>query len=265
MPTTPATYPGASSPASLPGNRGTGRPAIAAPGPLGRIRQTMPWALLLPAVIAMVLGAAAMGFRLDLQMADEVYAWEGHRWALRSALLTESLLHRLGREMSVAAWLILAAGWLWTWRRPQWRSARRPLGALLLSVLVSTATVAWIKSWSNMDCPWDLARYGGERAYIGLLAIRPDTMPHGGCFPAGHASAGYAWVALYFFFIAVRPAWRWQGLAAGLGLGLAFGISQQLRGAHFLSHDLWTFALCWIVAVAVHACMRLPLHAGNPP
>jgi membrane-associated PAP2 superfamily phosphatase len=39
------------------------------------------------------------------------------------------------------------------------------------------------------------------------------------------------------------------------GTGMVFGLSQQLRGAHFLSHDLWTAALCWLVAVAVHAAL----------
>ena len=28
-----------------------------------------------------------------------------------------------------------------------------------------------------------------------------------------------------------------------------FGGIQQLRGAHFLSHDLWTLGICWLVAV----------------
>lgn len=37
-------------------------------------------------------------------------------------------------------------------------------------------------------------------------------------------------------------------LALPLTLGLVFGIGQQLRGAHFLSHDLWTAWLCWLCA-----------------
>ncbi len=35
----------------------------------------------------------------------------------------------------------------------------------------------------------------------------------------------------------------------GLVAGLIFGISQQLRGAHFLSHDLWSLTICWLVAL----------------
>ena len=29
------------------------------------------------------------------------------------------------------------------------------------------------------------------------------------------------------------------------------GIAQQLRGAHFMSHDLWTAGICWVAAASV--------------
>ena len=90
---------------------------------------------------------------------------------------------------------------------------------------------------------------GGLRDYVGLFATRPHGMPRGVCFPAGHSSAGFAWVSLYFFALPVRPAWRWRGLAVGLVAGCVFGAAQQLRGAHFLSHDLWTLATCWTVSL----------------
>jgi membrane-associated PAP2 superfamily phosphatase len=59
-------------------------------------------------------------------------------------------------------------------------------------------------------------------------------------------------VALYFFFASVRPAWRRIGLAIGIGAGAILGVAQQLRGAHYLSHDLWTLAISWFVALGVH-------------
>lgn len=221
------------------------------------------WHLIAPAVAAIGLAVAFDLLQFDLRLADAVYGWEGRHWALRSALLTESVIHVFGRDAVLAAWLAVCAAFAATWLQPRWRACRRPLACLALSVLLSTLLVAWIKSWSNMDCPWDLVRYGGGRAYLDLFAARPGGMAHGACFPAGHASGGYAWVALYFFLLATRPAWRWAGLAAGLALGLVFGISQQLRGAHFASHDLWAAALCWGVAVAVHAAARQPLHAAK--
>src|SRR3546814_753944 len=60
---------------------------------------------------------------------------------------------------------------------------------------------------------------------------------------------------LFFFFGRTRPQWRWKGLAAGLCAGLVFGVSQQLRGAHFASHDAWTLMVCWLVALLLHRIM----------
>jgi membrane-associated PAP2 superfamily phosphatase len=211
-----------------------------------------PWAeLWVPWLAGTVMLAVIAATDLDFRWAGWLYALEGQRWALKSAFVTEALVHRMGRDLSTLAWLGVVVAWGLSWRRPQYRDARRPLAVLALSVLLATGLVAWIKSWSNMDCPWDLLQYGGHRPFVGLWDARPAALGHNRCFPAGHASAGYAWTALYFCFRAVRPSWRWLGLATGVVMGLVFGLAQQLRGAHFLSHDVWAALLCWSVAVVV--------------
>ncbi|QSX78994.1 phosphatase PAP2 family protein [Agrilutibacter solisilvae] len=194
----------------------------------------------------------------DVGLADRLYALEGHRWALRDARLTQQVLHLLGRDLSTLAWLGVLAAWLVSCARGSLAAWRRPWLYLLSSSALAAASVAWIKSWSNMDCPWDLARYGGTHAYLGLFQTRPATWGHASCFPAGHASAGYMWLALYFFLARVRPRWRWRGLAVALVAGLLFGGAQQVRGAHFLSHDLATATVCWAVALGVHAAFWPP-------
>jgi membrane-associated PAP2 superfamily phosphatase len=200
----------------------------------------------------------------DQWLADRMYAWQGNQWVLRRDFVTEQLIHRLGRDISTMAWLTVLAAWIVARTRPGWGSLRRPLAYLLVSVAVSTALVAWVKSWSNMDCPWDLVRYGGAREYVGLFAMRPLGMPRGACFPAGHASGGYAWLALYFFLWSVRPRLRWLGLAVGAALGLVFGFAQQLRGAHFLSHDLWTLAICWTTSLGLFLWFRRRVVVTEP-
>ena len=191
----------------------------------------------------LVLNLLLLGFGGDLWIADHVYALQGHDWRWRHAFVTETVLHVGGRRFSALAWLLVVATCGACFVDPALRVRRAALGKLALSVLASTSIVALLKRWSSVQCPWSLPRYGGELLHAGMQA--------GHCFPAGHASAGYAWLALYFFFVAVRPAWRWHGLGVGLGLGLTFGIAQQLRGAHFLSHDLWAAAICWAVALLV--------------
>lgn len=194
----------------------------------------------------------------DQWIADRLYALEGHSWRLKDAFLTQGLVHVRGRQLSALAWLAVAVAWAASFRDGSlllpWRGA---LARLALSVLAATAAVAVLKSMSHVDCPWSLLRYGGDREYAGLFGPRAAGAAH--CFPAGHASGGYAWMALYFFFRAVRPRLRWWGLGCGIGLGLLFGAAQQLRGAHFLSHDVWSAMICWSVAVAAYL---LPARRG---
>lgn len=187
----------------------------------------------------------------DFWLADHLYAWEGGRWSLKKAFLTENVIHVAGRNLSAIVWLGVLGCYAVARYRDGWSHLRRPLVYLLLATLTGSLLVAWVKSWSNVDCPWDLLRYGGERPYVEFFSLRPVGLSRGKCFPAGHASGGYAWLALYFFLFAVRPSLRWWGLAVGLALGLTFGISQQLRGAHFLSHDLWAATICWTASAAL--------------
>ena len=209
--------------------------------PMPTITFTAPPAWRLVAAF-IALNVVLLGFGGDLWIADRIYALQGHAWRLQDGFITETLLHVGGRKCSALAWLLVVVGCGASFVHPPLGAWRSALGKLALSVLLSTSVVALLKDWTHVACPWDLVRYGGGQ---------PEGLAVGRCFPAGHASAGYAWMALYFFFLAVRPAWRWHGLALGLVLGLVFGIDQQLRGAHFLSHDLWAAAICWTTALLV--------------
>ncbi len=185
----------------------------------------------------------------DQWLADQLYRMEGHHWLLQNAWATSQLIHKGGKWLSAAATLLAIVLCFQAWRHERAAAWRWPLLYLVMAVALGTGAVSLLKSLTNVDCPWDLARYGGLREYVGLFATRPHGMPRGVCFPAGHSSAGFAWVSLYFFALLVRPAWRWRGLALGLVAGGVFGAAQQLRGAHFLSHDLWTLATCWTVSL----------------
>lgn len=208
-----------------------------------------------PAAAWLAMALLTQGLGGDLWWADRLYAWQGARWAWQNAYLTEHLLHRFGRDLSLAAWLGALALWIGALQRPAWRHRRRPLAYLLLSTALTVALVSALKHATAIDCPWDLQRYGGDRPYLSLFAARPPGLGKADCFPAGHASAGYAWVALYFCLLMARPQRRWLGLAVGLGAGLVFGFAQQWRGAHFLSHDLCSLAIAWFVALALYLAM----------
>jgi membrane-associated PAP2 superfamily phosphatase len=195
-------------------------------------------------------------------IADRLFALGGGHWSLRDHFITRQLIHVGGRWLSLALWLTALVAWMISLRDTRHARLRRPLFYLLASTSLATGLIGGIKAMSHMDCPWDMAAYGGMRPYYGLFNPRPEALQASGCFPAGHAGAGYAWVALYYFFDAVAPRLRETGLAAGLSMGAVFGIAQQLRGAHFASHDVAALLLCWTVATAL-AC-RMDVGGGAP-
>jgi membrane-associated PAP2 superfamily phosphatase len=224
------------------------------------------WQLLLPLAAFAAANFVLLQLGGDRWIAGHLFLWEGGHWALKENFVTSTLIHQGGKRLSALVWLGVVACALVAWRRPAWRSWRTPLLYLALAVLLSTSIVAWMKSWTHVDCPWDLVGFGGTRSYHDLLAALPAHAALGRCFPAGHASAGYAWLALFFFLGETRPQWRWKGFAAAFGAGMVFGIAQQLRGAHFVSHDLWTLLICWLIAVLLHRMMfarRTPAQAAS--
>lgn len=205
--------------------------------------------LWLPLVAGLLL-VALLQSGPDRQLADALLRLQGGQWAWRDAPLLEWGLHRGGRAASILAWLLLAA-WCAVPVAEARSGARRATAYVLVAVACATAAVSVLKAATNVDCPWDLLRYGGAHPWLGLFDARPAAWPRVRCFPAGHASAGYAWLALYFAALEIAPHLRLRALAVALGAGLAFGIGQQLRGAHFASHDAASALACWLVAFAL--------------
>ncbi|MCH6482863.1 phosphatase PAP2 family protein [Pseudoxanthomonas sp. LH2527] len=206
---------------------------------------------LLPVSLILLAAAWMAAQSLDQPWASWLFHQQGDTWSLKRDFMLETVLHRSGRLVSQLAWAGVLMATLAYWRTPSAHAWTRPAARLLVSVLASTACVAWLKATTHMDCPWDLVGFGGERPFVPLFAHRPVELGTPACFPAAHAAGGYAWVALYFFCLHAAPRWRHAGLGAGLLAGIVFGLAQQLRGAHFLSHDIASLAICWAVACSV--------------
>lgn len=140
---------------------------------------------------------------------------------------------------------------------------------LALSLALVPALAGTGKMVTDIYCPKELTEFGGERAYQRVLERRVPAnqgAEGGRCFPAGHASGGFALIML--FFAVPRARWRWAGLAFGLAAGWLMGGYQMLRGDHFLSHTLATMLLAWLVdllIVLVVERFRDRLRLTGPP
>jgi membrane-associated PAP2 superfamily phosphatase len=200
--------------------------------------------------LALFLGAALLleFTAVDLWLADKIYQASGETWAWRDHWLTAQVIHAGGRKLVACLLLVLIAGIVLAYCREEAKRYRSGLWYVLGAALLSGLLINLLKELTHIDCPWDLQRYGGLVLYVKNFAPHPGTFEYGACFPAGHASAGYAWLGLYYFARQHCYSWRWTILTLVLSMGLVFGVGQQLRGAHFLSHDLWSLAISWVIA-----------------
>ena len=171
---------------------------------------------------------------------DWLGAGAGDWWAHR-------LLHDAGRWLVRGIAAAAVACWTMSFCWTALRDWRRPVGYVVVAMTAAVALVGLLKAISNVDCPWDLAGFGGDRPYVGLLGDRPDYLPRGQCFPGAHAASGYAIVCFYFVLRDVAPRCaRWM-LAAGGAIGLAFSIGQEAqRRPRRLEPERLAEAVDWI-------------------
>jgi membrane-associated PAP2 superfamily phosphatase len=208
--------------------------------------------LVIPTTIFFAVFCALYGYQLDFVLASTLFHLEGGRWSLTNHWFFSDVMHSGTRFLNNIVIANVLGFWLYQKFSSEYTYERKvALTKLVLSLILSFAIVAILKRALPMECPWDLQLFGGEQPFIGLFEKRPADIPTTQCFPAGHASVGYAWVALYFYYLPVSPKKSRTGLMIGLFLGLLLGIVQQIRGAHFFSHDLTTLWLCWSISCAV--------------
>lgn len=211
-----------------------------------------PLATLTPAVVCGFLFVLVRASGHDFALADQLYAWQGGAWAWRHDFLLSKILHARAQKLAVAVhgFVVLSALVSLAWSGG--RRWRRALTYLALSAVSGIVLVAMLKSTLPFPCPSKLLRYGGLLPDAFWLGGEPPGTVQG-CFPAAHATAGFALFGWYF--LARRAGHRrcWRYALPGLVTGSVFGATQQLRGAHFLSHDLAAAALCWALAwLAAH-------------
>jgi membrane-associated PAP2 superfamily phosphatase len=181
---------------------------------------------------------------LDLWLEGHFY--DTHNgWIFREHWLTDTVLHRGARTGVVIVGVVLLISYISSFFKENLRPYRASLLAAIVGGFGGVLIVAILKNITHIYSPWDLRQFGGTQPYLRLFdhAVLGSRVGH--AFPAGHASGGFALLFVYFW--AQR---YWKNIAGIVGLltlaiGLVFGLAQQMRGAHFMSHDMVALAICW--------------------
>lgn len=140
---------------------------------------------------------------------------------------------------------------------PKLQKHRKLVSVFLLSVIFVPLIVAGAKYITNVYCPYQLDIYNGSYPFVRIIADYPEGFVQpkpGRCFPAGHATAGFAFMALFYCF--QKMQYRIAGLLLGITLGWTAGTYQMMRGQHFLSHTLFSMIASFMVIMLINALLN---------
>jgi membrane-associated PAP2 superfamily phosphatase len=137
---------------------------------------------------------------------------------------------------------------------------------LIVIVALNFVMVSVIKRLSDTSCPWFLAEFGGIPGVTWVshwnLWLR-DAGP-GRCFPSGHASAAFGFFAVAVFLSAFHRVKARAVFLFIIVLGIWTSMTQIMRGAHFVSHCLWTAWLCLSLSLIGHKLAIKAAHYSSP-
>lgn len=206
----------------------------------------------LPAALLLVLTLITEFTSLDVWLANHFFDFESRQWLGGESWWANELLHKRGRDLIALIAIAALLGLLLSWVSARLRPWRRACAYAVLCILLSTGLVFLGKKYSNVDCPWDLALYNGNRPYVHIFADKPDDIDRGRCFPGGHSSGAFSLMFLYFLLRDRQRRLAFAGLGFAIALGSLYAFGQWTRGAHFLSHDIWSAFIAWFVALGLY-------------
>lgn len=210
---------------------------------------------------ALVILAVGEFTHIDLLIEDfyydpvlKTFPWK-HTW------FAEDLMHIYVKNGLMACACLLYAVLAIDLFKP-WRGLnpglRFKLRFVAIASVVIPITVSILKQHSVLHCPWDIDRYHGAAPFIKLLDHIPGGMDAGACFPAGHATTGLWLASLCVLWLPHHPKKARLVFMAGLSVGFILGWVQQMRGAHFLFHTLWSMWITSLIILMMLQCANIP-------
>ena len=210
--------------------------------------------------------ALAVCILLDIGGQDlSVAHWFGNSsgFPYRDHWLFSGVLHGGARRVAWALQfaLILAIWWPVGVLR---KLSRRERVCMFVASMATLLATSGLKQWNTTSCPWELVDFGGAARYVSHWTWGVADGGEGNCFPVGHASAAFCFFSEFFALRTVAPRAARIWLATTLLAGVTIGLAQQIRGAHYLSHTLWTAWLCWFVTLACYWLFEdMPMPGGR--
>lgn len=197
-------------------------------------------------------------FPIDIAIQDHLYVFQEERWILdRDDELTRLLFYDGIKKVFIAFTITTLISLFFIKRVPVLKIYQQGIIILLISCISIPLLVGGLKALTNTPCPKNIGHYGGDYPYVSVFSRYPENFHKTKkvkCYPAGHASGGFALLSLFFLFRKRRN--RLAALGFALLIGWTIGIYKMLIGDHFFSHTFITMLLAWLAILVVVRFVR---------
>lgn len=213
------------------------------------IKQNLPITLLILIVLIFLFGITD----IDFVVQNHFFDFETKTWILDRDLEPYKFIFYDGVKKLLILFVIVFIIALVFFKNTKIiQSYKKGIIIVILSAIFVPLTTSGLKKYTNMPCPKNTQYYGGDHPKTTVWEKYPKEFiqkDHIRCWPAGHASGGFALLSLFFLFKSKKN--KFIGLALGLTFGFAMGIYKMLIGDHFLSHTLITMILAWLIVSSI--------------
>ncbi|WP_424188528.1 phosphatase PAP2 family protein [Sulfuricurvum sp.] len=205
---------------------------------------------------AAVLVAAVVFFGIsgvDVWVQKHFYNPFLNQWLVDSNDPLPKLLFYDGlKRLLIVIGIFLLFGSIVAWKRPFFKPYRHGMVIVLLASVLVPVVVGSLKAVTNMPCPKNLEIFGGDYPHTCVWEKYGNTVcpkEKIKCWPAGHASGGFALLSMVFLFRSQKA--KIAAASTAMVIGWSMGSYKMLIGDHFLSHTAITMLLAWFVIVLI--------------
>ena len=190
----------------------------------------------------------------DIFFQEYLYDFQNKQWLLHSNSIALDLFFYSGLKKALIAFAFIVLFTLLVFYKTSFvKEYKKGLMIIILSAILVPSAVIFLKRISNVPCPKNIEYFDGTYPNVTAFESYPKTFTQTSnilCWPAGHASGGFALLSLVFFFKSKKN--QRKALIFALGIGWMMGFYKMALGDHFLSHTLITMILSWLIVLILN-------------
>ena len=188
---------------------------------------------------------------IDIKIQDAFFDYSSHTWILDRELQPYKFIFYDGiKKLLIIIGILFLITLTFFRKNPTVQAYKKGVLIVVLSAILVPVVVGGLKKATNMPCPKNEIHYGGVYPSTKVWESYPNKFQKCSkicCFPAGHASGGFALLSLFFLFKRKRN--RVFALIGALIVGWSMGLYKMLIGDHFFSHTFITMVIAWLIVL----------------